>query len=63
MEAAKDVAREEIAFMAGLCAEHDPNTLLAVSRELTEAGVREQFRHIAVADADIGIVAVHGTLD
>jgi len=63
LDAAKSVAREEIAFMEGLCAEHDPNSLLAVSRELTDTGVHEQFRHIAVADAEIDIIAVHGTLD
>ena len=63
VEAASGVAAEEIAFMADLCEDHAPNTLLAVSRELTEAGVKEQFRHIEPQDADIGIVAVHGSVD
>ena len=63
VEAASGVAAEEIAFMAELCEDHPPNTLLAVSRELTEAGVKEQFRHIAPQDAEIDIIAVHGSVD
>ena len=63
VEAASGVATEEISFMADLCEDHAPNTLLAVSRELTDAGVKEQFRHIEPQDADIGIVAVHGSVD
>jgi len=63
IEAASGVAAEEIAFMAELCEDHAPNTLLAVSRELTEAGVKEQFRHIEPQDAEIDIVAVHGSVD
>ncbi|MCA8879834.1 MAG: hypothetical protein KDA73_07715 [Rhodobacteraceae bacterium] len=56
-------AREEIAFMQDLCADHDPNVILIVQRELTEAGVRESFRAITPAEAEIGIVAIHGTPD
>lgn len=63
VEAAMSTAQAEIAYMQELCADHDPNTLLAVSRELTEAGVREQFSAIQPAEADIDIVAVHGSLD
>ena len=63
VEAASGVAAEEIAFMADLCEDHAPNTLLAVSRELTDAGVKEQFRHIEPQDAKIDIVAVHGSVD
>ena len=62
VEAAKGVAAEEISFMAELCEDHAPNTLLAVSRELTDAGVKEGFRHIVPQDAEIDIVAVHGDL-
>lgn len=58
--AALPAAEEELAFMAELCADHAPNTLLAVERSLTEAGVKESFRHIAPQDADIAQVAVHG---
>lgn len=61
--AALAAAREEIAFMAELCEDQEPNTLLAVERELTEAGVRERFRHIKPQDADIAQVAVHGSIE
>ena len=63
VEAALGPAREEIAYMQELCADHDPNTLLVVARELTEAGVRESFRAIKPAEAELDLVAVHGTLD
>ena len=63
VEAAMPVAREEIAQMADLCAEHDPNTLITVARDLTEAGVRESFRTIEAQAADIGQFAIHGSLD
>lgn len=56
-------AREELAYMQELCEDHDPNTLLAVTRDLTEAGVKESFRAITPADAEIDIVAVHGSVD
>ena len=62
-EAARPVAAEEIAQMADLCDDHDPNTLLTVSRELTEAGVREAFRVIQPQDAGLDQFAVHGSLD
>lgn len=60
-EAALPVAREEIAQMVELCEDHAPNTLLTVSRELTESGVREAYRTIDPRDAEIDMVAVHGT--
>lgn len=63
MEAARPAAREEIGYMIELCEDHDPNTLLIVSRELTEAGVREQFRNIQPKDAELNQVAVHVTED
>ncbi len=63
VEAALDAARGEIAFMQELCEDHAPNTLLVVNRELTEAGVKEQFRAIEPAEAEIDLVAVHGSLD
>ena len=49
--------------MQELCEDHAPNTLLVVNRELTEAGVKEQFRAIEPAEAEIDLVAVHGSLD
>ncbi|MCL3881055.1 DUF6505 family protein [Marivita sp. GX14005] len=63
VEAARDVAQEEIAHMIELCDDHAPNTLLTVARELTDAGVREAFRVIEPQDADLTILAVHGSLD
>ena len=63
LDAARPVAEEEIAHMAELCDEHDPNTLLTVSRELTEAGVKESFRVIEAQEAELTMLAVHGSLD
>tara|TARA_R110002051_G_scaffold83650_9_gene148326 strand:- start:8629 stop:9123 length:495 start_codon:yes stop_codon:yes gene_type:complete len=63
VEAALGTALEEIDQMADLCADHVPNTLLTVTRELTTAGVRESFRMIESQDADIMQFAVHGHLD
>lgn len=57
------VAHEELAQMAELCAAHDPNTVLTVTRELTGAGVREQYRFIAPTEAGLDQFAIHGTLD
>lgn len=61
--AALPAAREEIAFMLDLCADHDPNTLLAVSRELTPMGVRERFKAIPPQDATLDLIAVHARFD
>ena len=63
INAALDVARDEIAHMSDLCDEHDPNTLITVSRELTEAGVKEAFRTIEAQSAEIDQFAIHGSLD
>ena len=60
---ARGVAAEEIDQMAELCADHPPNTLLTVARDLTEAGVREAYRVIEPQDADLTQLAVHGSLD
>ena len=63
VEAARPVAEAEIAHMSELCDDHDPNTLLTVSRELTEAGVKESFRVIEAQEAELTMLAVHGSLD
>jgi len=63
LDAARNVAMEEINQMAELCADHAPNTLLTVVRELTEAGVKEAYRVIEPQDADLNQFAVHGSLD
>ena len=47
VEDALPVAYGEIDFAAGLCAEHAPGTLLAVTREMTGDGIREGFHRIA----------------
>ena len=60
--AARPVAAEELAQMAELCEEHDPNTLLTVARELTEAGVRESYRVIEADAAGLEQFAIHGDL-
>jgi len=57
------VAHEELAQMAALCADHDPNTVLTVARSLTEAGVREHYRFIAPTEAGLDQFAIHGTRD
>ena len=62
-EAALMVARDELAHMADLCSEHDPNTLLTVARELEDDGVREAYRTITARGAEIDLLAVHGSLD
>ena len=63
LELALPVARQELEHALDLCEDHDPNTLLAVSRELTQAGVREAYRAIKSEEADIMQFAVHGSLD
>ena len=63
VDSARPVAEAEIAHMADLCDEHDPNVLLTVARELTEAGVKEAFRVIEPQEAELDLLAVHGSLD
>lgn len=63
VEAASQVAEEELRHMAELCEEQAPNTLLTVSRELTDAGVKESFRMIEPQDAGLDQFAIHGSLD
>ena len=60
---ARPVAAEELAQMIDLCEDHAPNTLLAVARELTEAGVRETYRAIAAQEAGLEQFALHVTED
>ena len=63
VEAASGVAREELMQMVDLCDDHDPNTLITVSRELTDAGVKEAYRTIEAQSAGIDQFAIHGSLD
>ena len=62
-EAGLTVAQEEIQHMADLCDDHDPNTVLTVLRELSDVGVKEQFRFIEASAADLDQLAIHGSLD
>ncbi|MDW3181994.1 DUF6505 family protein [Roseobacter sp.] len=63
VEAAMGVAMEEISQMVALCEDQAFNTLLTVTRELTEAGVKESYRMIEPQDAGIEQFAIHGSLD
>ena len=60
LDAARPVAENELADMAAMCADHDPNTLLVVERELVDAGVHEAFRAIRPTEAQLDLVAIHG---
>lgn len=59
IEAALPVAREELAHMAELCAGLDEGTLLALSRELGDAGLRESFRVLKTEAAGLTQIAPH----
>ena len=63
VSAALPVAQDEIRHMVELCDEHDPNTVLTVARELTDAGVKETFRMIERQEAALDQFAIHGSLD
>ncbi|WP_209504167.1 MULTISPECIES: DUF6505 family protein [unclassified Ruegeria] len=63
IEAALGVAQNEIDHMSELCEDHAANTLLTVARELSETGVHEAFRLITPQDAQLEVLAVHGSLD
>ena len=63
VDAARPVASDELEFMSDLCEDHEPNTLLAVHRELGGAGVDESFRAIDAPPAELDLVAVHGSAD
>ena len=60
---ALQVAEDEVLHMVELCDNQDPNTLLSVARELTDAGVKESFRMIEPRDAGLDQFAIHGSLD
>ena len=60
---AKGVAQDEIMQMVDICDGQPANTLLLVSRELTEAGVKESYRIVESQDAGLDQFAIHGSLD
>lgn len=51
MDVAREAAREEISFMAELCAQHKTGTLLAIQRQIGESGITESFRSLAKAES------------
>lgn len=59
IEAALPTAIEELHQMADFCADHAPNTVLTVLRELGEAGIREQYRFIEATEAGLDQFAIH----
>lgn len=63
VDAALPVAREELAQMADLCADHPPNTVLTVLREQSSAGIREQYRFIEATEAGLDQFAIHSVPD
>ncbi len=63
IEDATHVAGEELMHMIDICDGQHPNTLLLVSRELTEAGVKESYRIVEPRDAGLDQFAIHGSLD
>jgi hypothetical protein len=63
VDAALEVALQEIDQMAELCEDHPANALITITRELTDAGVRESYRIIEAQDAGIEQFAIHGSLD
>jgi hypothetical protein len=63
LDAALPVATEEVGYMQAMCDDHDANTLLIVERTLVDAGVNEAFRAIKPQEAELDLVAIHGTLD
>ena len=60
---AEGVAREELMHMVETCDGQPANTLLLISRELTEAGVKESVRIVEARDAGLDQFAIHGSLD
>lgn len=63
VEEAKGVAHEELMHMVETCDGQPANTLLLMSRELTEVGVKESVRIVEARDAGIDQFAIHGSLD
>ncbi|WP_372995166.1 DUF6505 family protein [Marinobacter sp.] len=63
IEAAYPVACEEIDQMRNMCEDFEDNTLLMVSRTLTELGVEETYRSRGPQDASLEAFAVHGSVD
>lgn len=63
LEAAYPVACEEIDQMRAMCEDFEDNTLLMVSRVLTDLGVEETYRSRAPQAASLEAFAVHGSYE
>ena len=61
LASARPVALGELQQMQDLCAENPTNTLLTVSRELSDAGVKESYRSIEPQSAGLEQFALHAT--
>ena len=61
--AAYPVASNEIDQMRSMCEDFEDNTLLMVSRALTELGVEETYQSRAPQDASLEAFAVHGSYE
>ena len=48
---AEKAASEEINFMSDLCKDHELGSLLSISREWSEEGIKERFRNLPKADS------------
>ena len=63
IDAAYPVACNEIDQMRSMCEDFEDNTLLMVSRALTELGVEETYQSHAPQDASLEAFAVHGSYE
>lgn len=63
IDSAYPVACEEIDQMRSMCEDFEENTLLMVSRSLTEMGVEETYRSRAPQDASLEAFAVHSSVE
>lgn len=63
IEAAYPVACEEIDQMRTMCEDFEDNTLLMVSRTMSDVGVEETYRSRAPEDASLEAFAVHGSYE
>ena len=50
-EVAEKAASEEINFMIDLCKDHELGSLLSLSRDWSEEGIKEKFRNLPKADS------------
>ncbi|AXS84134.1 DUF6505 family protein [Marinobacter sp. Arc7-DN-1] len=63
IDAAYPVACDEIDQMRSMCEDFEDNTLLMVSRRLTELGVEETYQSRVPQDASLEAFAVHGSYE